>query len=250
MTALRRPPGEPLLDRASPAELGGARLPHRVPPTSLNQPTGPRRRLDVVTADLAAVGDLGHAHGGTVNDVILAAIAGALRALLAGRGERLGEVTISVPVSARREAIAGQLGNQVGVMPVTLPAGGGLAGRIAQIAAITRQRKTAAHGSSVALLGPPFRLMAATGLLRWFINRQRLVHTFATNLRGQPLTFAGAPVQAVIPVPSITGNVTVSFAVLSYARSLVITVLSDPGWVPDVAVLTAALREELGSAAR
>jgi diacylglycerol O-acyltransferase / wax synthase len=234
------------------AELGGARLPHRLPPTSLNQPAGPRRRLDVVTADLAAVRDLGHAHGGTVNDVILAVLAGALRALLASRGERLGQVTVSVPVSARREATAGQLGNQVGVMPVTLPASGPLAGRISQIAAITRQRKTAAHGSSMTLLGPLFRLMATAGLLRWFINRQRLVHTFATNLRGpgQPLTFAGVPVQAVIPVPNTTGNVTVSFAVLSYAGSLVITVLSDPGRVPDVAVLTAALREELGSAVR
>ena len=49
----------------------------------------------------------------------------------------------------RREATAGQLGNQVGVMPVTLPAGGAQAGRITQIATITRQRKTAAHGSSV-----------------------------------------------------------------------------------------------------
>jgi diacylglycerol O-acyltransferase / wax synthase len=234
------------------AELGGARPPRRLPPTSLNQPTGLQRRLDVVATDLAAVRELGHANGGTVNDVILAAIAGALRALLASRGERLGQVTVSVPVSARREATGGQLGNQVGVMPVTLPTGGGLTGRITQIAAITRQRKTAAHGSSVALLGPPFRLMAATGLLRWFINRQRLVQTFATNLRGpgQPLTFAGAPVQVVIPIPNTTGNVTVTFAALSYAGTLMITVLSDPGRVPDVAVLTTALRQELGGAAR
>jgi diacylglycerol O-acyltransferase / wax synthase len=234
------------------AELGGARPPHRLPPTSLNQPTGPRRRLDVVTADLAAVHDLGHAHGGTVNDVILAAIAGALCALLASRGERLGQVVVSVPVSARREATAGQLGNQVGVMPVALPASGALTGRITQIAAITRQRKTAAHGSSMALLGPLFRLMAAAGLLRWFINRQRLVHTFATNLRGpgQPLTFAGAPAQMVIPIPNTTGNVTVTFAALSYAGKLMITVLSDPSRVPDVAVLTAALHQELGGAAR
>jgi WS/DGAT/MGAT family acyltransferase len=234
------------------AELGGARPPRQLPPTSLNQPTGPRRRLEVIPADLAAVHELGHAHGGTVNDVFLAAIAGSLRALLASRDEQLDSVTISVPVSARREAAAGQLGNQIGTMPVTLPTGGGLAGRIARTAAITRQRKTAAHGASVALLGPPLRLLAAVGLLQWFTNRQRLVHTFATNLRGpeQPLTFAGAQVQAVIPVPATTGNVTVTFAALSYAGTLLITVLSDPSRVPDVAVLTAALRHELGGAAR
>jgi Wax ester synthase-like Acyl-CoA acyltransferase domain len=92
------------------AELGGARPPRRLPATSLNRPTGPQRRLDVVAADLAAVRDLGHAHGGTVNDVILAAIAGALRALLASRGEQLDLVAASVPVSARRAAIDGELG--------------------------------------------------------------------------------------------------------------------------------------------
>ena len=234
------------------AELGGTRPPRRLPPTSLNRPTGPQRRLDVVAADLAAVRDLGHAHGGTVNDVILAAIAGALRALLASRGEQLDLVTASVPVSARQAATGGQLGNQVGVMPVTLPAGGDLAARVTQIAAITRERKTAARGTSAAVLGLPFRLLAPTGLLRWFINRQRLIHTFATNLRGpaEPLTFAGAQVRAVIPIPNTTGNVTVTFGALSYAGTLRITVLSDPSRMPDVAVLTAALRQELGSAAR
>ncbi|HEV2374573.1 MAG TPA: wax ester/triacylglycerol synthase domain-containing protein [Streptosporangiaceae bacterium] len=229
------------------AELGSANPPRMLPPTSLNQPTGPRRRLDVVAADLAAVREMGHAHGGTVNDAILAAITGALRALLSSRGEQLDWTTISVLVSARQEATSGKLGNQIGVMPVTLPTGGNLATRTAQTAEVTRQRKAAAHGTSAVLLGPPVRLLAAIGLLRWFINRQRLVHAFATNLRGpeRPLTFAGAQVQAVIPIPSTTGNVTVTFAALSYAGTLLITVLSDPSRVPDAGVLTAALHQEL-----
>ncbi len=233
------------------AERDGVRPPRRLPPTSLNRPTGPQRRLDVIAADLAAVRDLGHARGGTVNDVILAVIAGALRALLASRGEELDLVTASVPVSAR-QAATGQLGNQVGTMPVALPARGALAARVTRIAAITHERKTTACGTSAALLGPPFRLLAPTGLLRWFVNRQQLIHTFATNLRGPagPLTFAGAPARAVIPIPNTTGNVTVTFAVLSYAGTLRITVVSDPSRVPDVAVLTAALRQEPGSAAR
>jgi diacylglycerol O-acyltransferase / wax synthase len=233
------------------AELGGGRPPRKLPRTSLNRPTGPRRRLDVIAADLAAVRTLGHDHGGTVNDVILAAVTGALRVLLASRSETLEQVTISVPVSARQQATGGQLGNQVGVMPVTLSATGGLATRITRIAAVTRDRKRAAPGASAALLGPLFRLLAPTGLLRWYFNHQRLVHTFATNLRGpaQPLTFAAAPVRTVIPIPNTTGNVPITFAALSYTGTLVITVLSDPAQVPDVAVLTAALHRELGSAA-
>jgi hypothetical protein len=51
-------------------------------------------------------------------------------------------------------------------------------------------------------------------------------------------------VRAVIPTPATTGNVTVTFGVLSYAGTLRITVLSDPSRVPDVAVLTAALRRD------
>ena len=135
---------------------------------------------------------------------------------------------------------------------MALPTRGDLAARVTRIAAITRERKTAAPGTSAAVLGPPFRLLASTGLLRWFFNRQRLVHTFATNLRGpaEPLTFADAPVRAVIPIPATIGNVTITFGVLSYAGTLRITVVSDPSRVPDVAVLTAALRRELGSAAR
>src|ERR1700722_19506743 len=218
------------------AELGGARPPRRLPATSLNRPTGSQRRLDVVAADLAAIRDLGHAHGGTVNDVILAVIAGALRALLASRGEELDLVTASVPVSARQAATSGQLGNQVGVMPMALPAGGDLAARVTRIAAITRGRKTAARGTSAAVLGPLFRLLAPTGLLRRFINRQQLIHTFVTNLRGpaEPLAFAGAPVRAVIPIPNPTGNVTVTFGALSYTGTLRITVMSDPRRLPDV----------------
>ena len=191
---LTHPAGSVRTFRQGLAELGGARPPRRLPPTSLNRPTGPQRRIDVVAAGLAAVRDLGHAHGGTVNDVILAAIAGALRALLASRGEQLDLVTVSVPVSARQVATGGQLGNQVGVMPAALPTSGGLAARVTRIAAITRDRKTTARGTSAALLGPPFRLLAPTGLVHLFVNRQRLIHTFATNLRGpaEPLTFAGA----------------------------------------------------------
>ena len=55
--------------------------------------------------------------------------------------------------------------------------------------------------------------------------------------------------RAVIAIPNTTGNVTVTFAALSYAGTLRITVGSDPSQVPDVAVLIAALRRDLGGAA-
>jgi diacylglycerol O-acyltransferase len=221
--------------REGMAELGGARR----PATSLNRPVGPQRRLDVVAVDLAAIRDLGHAHGGTVNDVMLAAVAGALRTLLAARGEQLGEVTITVPVAARRAASGGELGNQIGIMPITVPATGDFGTRVTRTAEITRERKSRARGASAALFVPAFLLLARTGLLRWFASHQRVVHTFVTNLHGpeDPLTFDGAAVQAIIPIPSTTGNVTVTFAAASYAGTLRITILSDPARMPDAPAL-------------
>ena len=88
---------------------------------------------------------------------------------------------------------------------------------------------------------------------RWSLHRSRQNgHTFVTSVRGPagPLSFAGAPVRAVIAIPNTIGNVTVTFATLSHAGTLRITVGSDPSQVPDVAVLTAALRRDLGGAAR
>jgi hypothetical protein len=233
--------------RAGLAELGGLRPPRRTARTSLNRPTGHQRRIDVVAADLAAVRGFAHEHGGTVNDVVLAAAAGALRDMLAARGEQLREVTISVLVSARPSPSGGELGNQVGVMPVTIPTDGDLADRVTRIAAITRERKSRARGSSAALLVPAFLLLARTGLLRPFVNHQRLVHTFVTNLRGPdtPLSLGGSPVDTLIPLPATTGNVTVTFGVLSYAGVLRVTLLTDPDHVTDFGRLTLALTREL-----
>jgi diacylglycerol O-acyltransferase / wax synthase len=182
---------------------------------------------------------------------VLAAVAGALRTLLAARGEHLSEITITVPVAARRAATGGELGNQIGIMPVTVPATGDFGARITRTAQITRERKSRARGASAALFVPAFLLLARTGLLRWFTSHQRVVQTFVTNVRGpeNPLTFGGAAVRAIIPIPTTTGNVTVTFAAASYAGTLRITILSDPARTPDAPALAAALRHELSAPA-
>jgi len=83
--------------------------------------------------------------------------------------------------------------------------------------------------------------------MRWFVDRQRLVTTFVTNLRGPDVrrSFLAAPITDVIPVSSISGNVTVAFAALSYAGTLVVTVVADPQRCPDLSVLVAQLQSEL-----
>jgi diacylglycerol O-acyltransferase / wax synthase len=219
----------------------------RLARSSLNQPTGPRRRFATVRVDLDQIRRAAHAHEATVNDVVLSAIAVALRRVLVVRGERVDEFVISVPFSARRQASADDLGNKSGVIPLHVPGVGDPGRRLESVAVATRAAKQAQRGASTALLGPFFRLLAAAGLFRWFIDRQRLIHTFVSNVRGPEsrLSFLGCPITSVIPLSAASGNVTVSFAVLSYAGSLTITLIADPDTCPDLSDLRDVLEEEV-----
>jgi len=109
--------------RRGAVELGAGDVPP-APSCSLNRPIGTGRTLAAISVELAAVKSVARRHGGTVNDLILTTVASALRTLLADRGESVDRLVISVPVSARRRSAAGQLGNQVGVIPMTIPTGG------------------------------------------------------------------------------------------------------------------------------
>jgi hypothetical protein len=101
---------------------GGRR---RSPHSLLRRPVGGRRRLAVVQAQLTVVKEVAHAHGATVNDLLLAAVAGGLRALLLARGTPTDGLILyaSVPVALRARTDTAALGNQVGLMVVPLPVG-------------------------------------------------------------------------------------------------------------------------------
>jgi hypothetical protein len=233
--------------RAARAELGQDRG-QTAARCSLNVPTGRARRFHVVGVPLAPVVELGHRVGVTVNDVVLTAVAGALAALLTERGETPpAAVVVSVPVSARRVADQDRLGNHVGVMPVAVPTTGPPEDRLRATTAARRRHQEGPAGASAALLGPIFRVLARLGLLRRYVDRQRRIHTVATNLRGpeRPLAFLGHPITAVVPLISVTGNVPVAFAVLSYAGTLGITLVADPDACPDDGALAAHLASEL-----
>ena len=227
----------------------GGLHPGRAAPCSLLRATGPRRRLAVVRTDLARVHAAAHRLGGTVNDVVLCAVAGALHTVLIRRGESLESVVVSAPVAIRRSAAVDRLGNRISPMLVAVPGVGDPAERVRQVAAATRIRKAAATDvMPAALIGPVFRAAARLGLVHWYMDRQRQLHTLVTNLHGpdRPLTFAGAAVSDIVPVAiGDSGNATVSFDVLSYAGTLSITVVADADHVPDLPVLVAALQAEL-----
>jgi diacylglycerol O-acyltransferase len=229
---------------------GGGLRPPRAAPCALQQPTGPNRRLAVVRADLAAVSAAAHRHGATVNDAVLVAVAGALHRVLMAGGETVPTVAVAVPVSGRRPDSRPGLGNMVSPMLVPVPATGDLPDRLRQVADHVRAHKAAAGGPPpIAVLGGAFRLLAAVGGYRWYMAHQHRFHTLVSHVRGPgtAVTFVGATITAAIPAAAgpESGNTPVYFEVLSYAGTLTLTAVFDPGHFPDPSALTGALRAEL-----
>jgi WS/DGAT/MGAT family acyltransferase len=92
-------------------------------PTVLNVPTGPHRRFDWTTMDLAAIRAIKSRLGGTINDVVLAVLSGALGRFLFHRGEDVAKLDFRalLPVNVRTDANRKQLGNQVAMIKARLP---------------------------------------------------------------------------------------------------------------------------------
>ena len=230
-------------------DAGGGLRPPRAAPSSLNQRTGPRRQLAVVRADLAAVRAAAHRHGATTNDAVLVAVAGALHHVLVTRGEPLGTLLVTVPVSGRRPDDGPPLGNMVSPMLVSVPATGDAPDRLQQVAAQVRAHKQAATGPPpIALLGWLFRPLAALGGFRWYMDHQHRFHTLVSYVRGpaEPVTLGGCRITSAIPAGvGPGGNIPVYFEVLSYAGTLTVTAIADPDHFAELGSLTDALRAEL-----
>jgi len=252
------------------AELGLTQgRPRLAERTAYNRPTGPRRRLTTVTRPMSDVIATAHGRGCTVNDIVLACAVGAMASTLASRGERPRRVGVSVPVSARSPEAGGALGNATGVVALAVPADPDTEARLHWISSTMRahraarqapdsalasgdagdgvRRATRERGESAGPLGLAFRGMARVGLFQAFIDHQRLVNTFVTNVRGPevPIGVAGHRVRSIIPVAVTPGNVGVTFDVPSYAGELVISVVADPDVVTDPDSLTGRLEAEL-----
>jgi WS/DGAT/MGAT family acyltransferase len=236
-----------------PFAAAGGLHPARVADCSLLTPTGGRRRLAVARAGLERLRDTGHRAGGTVNDVLLVAVAGALHTLLEHRGESVDPLVLAVIVSARRSAEVTTLGNAVLPLVMPVPGAGEPAERLRRIAGRVRAGRPAVAGPSLmALLGPLFRVLGALGLLQRYMTHQRRIHAMVSNVPGpaSPLSIGGVPVRGIVPLAvGNAGNLSASFLALSYAGTLTVTVTADAEAVPDLPVLAAALQEQLDALA-
>lgn len=228
------------MSRAPRGRLSLGGFPSFAPRTSLNHPVRAGRRLCWTRLDLEKVRQRAHRASGHVNDVVLEVVASALRALLAARGELTPGLVLraTVPVSLRHEGNAEAGGNIVGGMLVELPVGeADPERRLRRIIESTRQGKATQSAALIpALVG---RIARFT---EWIFAHQRWVNVFVTNLPGPttPLSLLGARIIDLVPIATPAGNVTVSFAALSYAGSLYVSATAEAS-MDDFQVLADAL---------
>ncbi|HEX2368528.1 MAG TPA: WS/DGAT domain-containing protein, partial [Acidimicrobiia bacterium] len=218
----------------------------RAPRTSLNRRIGSDRRLAVVHGNLDVVRQIGHAHGGTVNDVLLTALAGGYADLLGGRGEHIGSLVLRafVPVSLHQEDSRSARGNLDGGMVAPLPIGEpDHVRRLRKIAAETAERKKKVRPQG----GILFRNVLIQRTFLRLMPRQRFMNAYVANVPGPPIPmyFAGAPVLELFPVVPIMGNMSIGVGALSYAGQLNITAVADRDVCPDLEAFMGGVRSSL-----
>jgi diacylglycerol O-acyltransferase len=223
------------------------------PPSSLNGPIGPHRRWAWARSQLSDVTRVRGAFGGTVNDVVLAAIAGGFRALLAGREESTQrDVRTLVPVSVRSNEEHGEYNNRVSAIFANLPVG--IEHPVERLAAMRAQMEHLKHsGEAVAgdvlvgLSGFAPAMLLALGLRAATRMPQRSVNTVTTNVPGpqRPLYAGGRRMLECLPYVPLGGHIRIGVAIFSYDGRLTFGVTGDYDEAPDIDVLCHGIEQSM-----
>ncbi len=220
---------------------------------------GPARRFATAETPFERIRDVKNALGGTVNDVVLAAVAGGLHTFLARRGEptRGRSLRIMIPVSVRSRAQAGDVGNRVAPAFVDVPVGRmSPSTRLKRVREATRALKesgVAVSADSIIGLGayaPPALHATAARLIsgaRWF-------NLVVSNIPAPqvPLFLAGAPLLTSYPAMPLGENCALSVACTSLAGTMAFGLTADWDAVKDLDVLARGIEaaiDELAAAA-
>jgi diacylglycerol O-acyltransferase len=215
---------------------------------------GPHRRFDWLRMDLSEVKAVKQRLGGTVNDVVLATVVGALRRFLPARGVAVEDLDfralIPVSVRARNERCA--LGNKVAQMMARLPLDERDPYRRLQRVTETTTQLKQSHQVEASELIEELSDWAASGLMTQVMrlgSQRRLFNLIVTNVPGPPvpLYLLGAPLLAPYPSVPLFTNQALGIALFSYADGLYWGVSADWDVVPDlhefVEALDAGFRE-------
>jgi diacylglycerol O-acyltransferase / wax synthase len=246
--------------------LGGLASAMRVavvppPPGPLNVPTSTQRRFAVAKARLDDFRAVRRAHGGTVNDVVLAVVSGALRAWLLSRGEVVTASTTlraMVPLSIRlgdmdqHTEIAGSMQNKVSAYLVDLPVGE--PNPVVRLHHVSHaMRAHAESGQSVAAdtlvrlsgFAPPTLHALGARVANGFSNR--VFNVAVTNVPGPqvPLYAAGAKMMEMYPVIPLARNQALAIGVTSYDGGVYFGLNGDRDAMSDLDVLATMIGESV-----
>jgi diacylglycerol O-acyltransferase len=222
------------------------------PPSPFNQRIGPHRRFTWVQADLGQFKAIKNSLGGTVNDVVLAVVAGALGRYIRLHGQSTDGAALKamVPVSVRADIERGALGNRVAAMWATLPVG--LADPVERLHAISEEmvgvkQSGQAVGAeiltAVSGFAPPTIMSQAARLQA----RQRLFNLVVTNVPGPqfPLYLLGRELEAIYPMVPLAENTALGVAILSYNGQLNFGLVGDYDALADIETLADELRSSI-----
>lgn len=198
--------------------------------------SGLSRRLDVIQLPLERLRKIKAPLGVTLNDVVLAALAGTLGAYHRERRVRVTELNCLVPMNLRARDERDVLGNRVGMCNVVLPlAERSVQRRLARIVEQTTVAKRDKRGAAY-----PFLLQSLTlipGEVFRFLARHSLgrVNVACTNIPGVPTCryMSGAEIEAIYPFASVVEGTPLVMALLSYAGRMDIGIDTDPEAIPD-----------------
>jgi WS/DGAT/MGAT family acyltransferase len=262
--ALARP-GD-TLRQAADTVRGLLNLARSLPPatgSSLSGPIGRQRRYTWARASLDDVKTIKRELGGTVNDVVLAAISSGFRALLLDRGEQPEPHMIRslIPVSMRAPGDEGICENRVSVLLAELPVD--LADPVERLDAVRarlsalKESKEAMAGEAIVALGryAPY-LPAALGVRLAYRLPQREIVTVTTNVPGprQPLYAMGRRLAEIIPYVPIATSLRTGISIFTYCDKVTFGITGDYATTADLQVLAdgiaAGIAELLEAASR
>jgi diacylglycerol O-acyltransferase / wax synthase len=222
------------------------------PGSSLSGPIGGQRRYTWTRASLGQVKAIKTQLGGTVNDVVLAAISGGFRDLLLARGEEPAPHTLPslVPVSLRAPGEENIYENRVSAVVANLPVH--VADPVRRLDAV-RAELSALKDSNEVILGAelatlggyyPFPLISR-GVRAVFSLPQREIVTVTTNVPGprQPLYALGRRLEEIIPYVPIATTVRIGISIFSYGGTITFGITGDFDTNPDLDVLARGIEQ-------
>lgn len=199
---------------------------------------------------LADVKAIGRAHGATVNDVLVAAVAGALGEHLRAQGDDVDGLRALVPFNLRPldEPLPRDLGNRFGLVLLGLPVG--IEDPLARLRAVHREMDAIKHSHEGALT---YGILGLTGrtprlleqlLIDFFTAKGTMVLTNVPSAR-EVVSLAGTPLRGVLVWAPCSGSLGMSVSIFSYAGEVTVGFLTDAGLVDDPQPLADAFRDEL-----